>query len=170
MNPFKVLRNILVALQGGGDPRHAAAGFALGAALGLVPKGNLMAAAFLVLFFFFRVDKPVALASALLFTPLGYLADGAAHALGLALLSAGALKPLWTFLYGLPVVPLTKFNNTVVLGNLVIGLALFVPLYLGSLRFVHFYRERWKPVVDQWRVVRWVKGLYFWRVYEEWTA
>lgn len=160
----------MVALQGGGDPRHVAAGFALGAALGLTPKGNLMTAVFLVLFFFLRVDKPVALASALLFTPLGYLVDGPAHGLGLFLLKFSALQPVWTFLYGLPLVPLTKFNNTVVLGNLAIGLILFAPLYLGFVRFVYFYRERYKPLVDQWKVVRWVKGLYFWRLYEEWTS
>ena len=61
MNPFRLLKDLLLALHGGTEPRHLAAGFALGAALGLVPKGNLFAAAFFLLFFVFNVDKGMAL-------------------------------------------------------------------------------------------------------------
>ena len=61
MNPLRLIKDLLLALHGGTEPRHLAAGFALGAALGLVPKGNLFAAAFFLLFFLFNVDKGMAL-------------------------------------------------------------------------------------------------------------
>lgn len=159
MNPLKILSGLIKALQGGGDPRHVAAGLALGAAWGLVPKGNLFSPIFLLLFFFFRVDKAAALASALVFSGVGYLVDAPAHALGLALLTAGGLKPLWTWLYGLPVVPWTKFNNTVVLGNLAIGLILYAPLYAAGKKLVVFYQERWAPIVSRWPLVQAISGL-----------
>src|SRR3569832_982120 len=110
MNPLSTLKSLLLAFLGGGEPRHLAAGFALGAALGLVPKGNLFAAGFFLLFFLFNVNKGMALLSAAGFTALAYLIDPVAHRLGLLLLKAGALHGLWTVLYDLPIVPLTRFN------------------------------------------------------------
>jgi uncharacterized protein (TIGR03546 family) len=137
--------------------------------LGLVPKGNLFAVIFLLFFFLFNVNKGMALISAALFTPVGYLIDGPAHDIGSALLLSPALAGLWTWLYNLPVVPWTKFNNTVVLGNLVVGLVLFAPLYIGFKRFVFYYRARWKPKVDRLPLVRAVQGLHIVQTYKSWT-
>lgn len=160
MNPLSLLAALARTLQGGQDPRHLAAGFALGAAWGLVPKGNLLSVVFLLLFFFFRVDKPVALVTAFLFSLVGWLVDPAAHALGYALLvKAAFLKPLWTALYGLPIVPLTKFNNTVVLGNLVIGLVLFAPLYILGKRAAEAYAATWGKRFSNMPLVKAVTGL-----------
>lgn len=169
MNPLRLLRDLVAALHGGSDPRNLAAGFALGAALGLVPKGNLFSAIFLLLFFVLRVDKGMALLSAAAFTPLGYAIDGPAHRLGLALLQAPALRGLWTTLYDLPIVPLTRFNNSVVLGNLVIGLALFAPLYFAALRLVAAYNASLAPVVEGLYIVKAVKGMRWYQTYRKWT-
>ena len=158
MNPLRLLKNVLLALHGGGDPRHLAAGFALGAMLGLVPKGNLLAASFFLLFFFLRVDKGMAFLSALAFTAVAWAADPLAHRLGWALLTAKPLNGLWAALYDLPVVPLTRFNNTVVLGNLVLGLALLFPLYFGFLRFVAYYDANWKARVEALPMIRAFRG------------
>ncbi len=169
MNPLRLLKDLVASLHGGSDPRHLAAGFALGAALGLIPKGNLFAVVFLLLFFALNVNKGMALMSATFFTPLGYAVDALAHRIGLALLKAPALHGLWTALYDLPVVPLTRFNNTVVLGNLVLGLALFAPLYLLFLRFVSWYNARWAARVEKLRLVQALKGMAWFQAYQEWT-
>lgn len=170
MNPLRLLRDVFLALQGGSDPRHLAAGFALGAALGLVPKGNLFAASFFLLFFFLRADKGMAFFSAALFTPLAYALDGPAHRLGLALLKAPALQGLWTALYDLPIVPLTRFNNTVVLGNLAVSLLLFVPLYLLGLRLAGWYNATARPYLEKTALVRSMKGWYWYQKYREWLG
>lgn len=170
MNPLKILSGLLKALEGGGDPRHAAAGLALGAVWGLVPKGNLFSPIFFLFFFFFRAGKGVALASALVFTSLGYLLDGLAHGLGLALLTAGPLRPLWTWLYGLPLVPLTKFNNTVVLGNLILGLLLFPALYWWGKKAALHYQVHYAPVVARWPIVKALGGLRLVQFYRGLTS
>jgi len=169
MNPLRLLKDVVAALHGGSDPRHLAAGFALGAALGLIPKGNLFAVVFLLLFFALRLNKGLALLAAAFFTPLGYVVDGLAHSIGLALLKAPALAGLWTALYDLPVIPLTRFNNTVVLGNLVLGLALFAPLYFVFLRFVAWYAANLAAKVEKLKVVQWLKGLRLVQLYQEWA-
>jgi uncharacterized protein (TIGR03546 family) len=169
MNPLRLFKDLLASLHGGADPRHLAAGFALGAALGLIPKGNLFAAFFLLLFFALRLNKGMALMSATVFTPIGYAVDGLAHRIGLALLKAPALSGLWTSLYDLPVVPLTRFNNTVVLGNLVLGLALFAPLYFACLRFVAWYNVTWAARIEKLRLVQALKSMWWYQSYQEWT-
>ena len=169
MNPLRLLKDLFAALHGGSDPRPLAAGFALGAAMGLIPKGNLFAVVFLLLFFALRLNKGLALLAATFFTPIGYAVDGLAHRIGLSLLKAPALAGLWTALYDLPVVPLTRFNNTVVLGNLVLGLALFAPLYFFFLRFAAWYAANLAAKVERLKVVQWLKGLWMIRLYQEWT-
>lgn len=170
MNPLRVLKDLVLAFHGGDDPRHWAAGFALGAALGLVPKGNLFAVAFILVFFALRLNKGAALLSATAFTPLGWLVDGPAHGIGLALLKADALRGLWTALYDLPVVPLTRFNNTVVLGNLVLGLVLYVPLYFAGLKFIAWYREHMAAKVEKLKLVQALKGMSLFTTYREWLG
>lgn len=170
MNPLKILGGLVKALTGRSDPRHVAAGFALGAMWGLVPKGNLMSVVFLLLFFFFQVDKGVAALSALLFTSAGYLLDGPAHSAGLALLTFGALKPLWTFLYDTPIIPLTKFNNTVVLGNLAFGALLYAPLYVAAKRGAARYQSTYAPLVAKWPLVKAANSLKIVQLYRSLTA
>ena len=169
MNPLRLLKDLLASLHGGSDPRHLAAGFALGAALGLIPKGNLFALGFVLLFFALRLNKGMALMAATFFTPLGWAFDGPAHRIGLALLKAPALRGLWTSLYDLPIVPLTRFNNTVVLGNLALGLVLYVPLYYGFLRFVAWYNAKWAARVERLRLVQALKGMGWFQMYQEWS-
>lgn len=167
MNPLSLARNLFLSLQGGSEPRHLAAGLALGAALGLVPKGNLLAASFVFLLFFLRVDKGMAFVAAALFTPLAYALDPLAHKLGLALLKAGPLQGLWTALYDLPIVPLTRFNNSVVLGNLALALLLCAPLFYAGLRLAGWYNATVRAALDRAPLIRSMKGWYWYQRYRE---
>jgi uncharacterized protein (TIGR03546 family) len=167
---LRFLKDLISALHGGGDPRHLAAGFALGAALGLVPKSSLLAAVFFLLFFVLRADKGMALLSAGFFTGVGWAVDGLAHRLGWALLKARALQGLWTALYDMPVVPLTRFNNTVVLGSLVLGLVLYVPLYYAFLRGVALYDARLRSRVEALPLIRAFRSMDFFEKYKRWLA
>lgn len=170
LNPLSVAKSLLQAIHGGTEPRHLAAGFALGAALGLVPKGNLFAAAFFLLFFLFNVDKGMAALSAAFFTAVGWGLDGLAHRIGLGLLKAAALRGLWTALYDLPVVPLTRFNNTVVLGNLVLGLILYMPLYHGFLRAYRWYDLNLRARIEATPLMRSFLNWDMARKYHGWYA
>ena len=169
MNPLRLIKDLFASLHGGSDPRHLAAGFALGAALGLIPKGNLFAVVFLLMFFALRLNKGMALMAATFFTPLGYAVDGLAHRIGLALLKAPALHGVWTAFYDLPIVPLTRFNNTVVLGNLILGLVLYAPLYFFFLRFVAWYNARWAARVEKLKLVQALKGMGWYQTYQAWS-
>ena len=63
-----------------------------------------------------------------------FLLDPVFHGLGSALLSSEFLAPLWTWASDTPLLPLTRFNNTVTLGSLTFWAASSVPLFFLSRR------------------------------------
>jgi hypothetical protein len=62
-------------------------------------------------------------------------------------------------------VPLTNFNNTVVLGSLVSALGLFAPTYFGSRWAVRRYRETFGERVKQSGLYRTVTASRLYGIY-----
>ena len=139
---LKLLQSLVKALHSEGTPGQVAAGIALGSVLGLTPLVNLHNLVVAGLILVLNVSVPGAVLGWALTVPLGFALDPAFDAVGRTLLmDTPALVPLWTTLANLPVVPLTNFNNTVVLGSLVCALGLFAPIHFGSRWAVRRYRE-----------------------------
>jgi uncharacterized protein (TIGR03546 family) len=67
----------------------------------------------------------------------------------------GALQGLWTALYNYPPMTLTRFNNTVVMGAMVLGVVGAIVWFPILIWLVDVYRER---------VLGWVQRLWITRV------
>jgi len=162
---LQIVKNFIQILRSGQTPRQIAGGFALGSMIGLMPLLTLQGAFLWLILFILDVNLSAALLSITLFTLISYLFDPIFHAVGYFFLAdMNALHGLWTDLYNAPIAPLTRFNNTVVLGSLLFGLVLFLPVYFGMKRFVLAYRlhlhskiEKWKiyQVISKSTLVRW---------------
>ena len=127
---LKLLQSLIKALHSDGTPGQLAAGLVLGSILGLTPLLSLHNALVFALIIILNVSFPAAMLGWAIATPFGFILDPLFDAVGRAfLLDVTALRPLWTVLENVPVVPLTNFNNTVVLGSLITTLVLLVPLY-----------------------------------------
>jgi uncharacterized protein (TIGR03546 family) len=126
---IKPLRILVESLRDEESPHLLALGLAVGMVVGLVPKDNLTATVLATLLLVLRLHLGAAAASALVFMWMGALLDPVAHRIGLSILTCAPLEPFLAKLFDLPLVPWTNLNNTVVLGNLVIGLALCYPVY-----------------------------------------
>ncbi|GAB6165656.1 hypothetical protein JCM19992_16560 [Thermostilla marina] len=127
------------------SPRQIAAGFVLGMLIGLIPKGNLTAVLLSTALFAFNVNLAAGIASAVVFSWVGVWLDPIAHRLGWSLLTRESLHGTWTWLFNLPGMSWTKLNNTVVLGNLLIGLWGAWPVY----QIVRRLAERLQPMREQ---------------------
>ena len=139
---LKLLQSLVKALHSEGTPGQVAAGIALGSILGLTPLFNLHNLIVAALIFVLNVSVPGAMLGWALFLPLGFALDPLFDAIGRRLLlETPALVPLWTTLADTPVVPLTNFANTVVLGSLLCSLASVVPLFFAFRWGVGRYRE-----------------------------
>ncbi|MFO8049129.1 MAG: TIGR03546 family protein, partial [Desulfosudaceae bacterium] len=101
-----------------------------------------------------RVNLSAFILGWLLFSGIAYLADPIFHAIGYACLTAPALEAFWTSLYNLPLLRLTGFNNSIVLGSLLVSLVLFFPLFLFTNFIIRKYREHLLAWIRKTRLAR----------------
>jgi uncharacterized protein (TIGR03546 family) len=118
-----------------------AAGVCLGFILAMSPLFSLQAVLVIFVIFFFRVQAGAAMASAFFFAFPAYLLDPIFHRAGDFVLSQGSLEPFFAALYNMPIIPFTRFNNTIVMGSGVVAIALFPVLFLLTLFLVNRYRQ-----------------------------
>jgi len=147
MTPLGLLRKLISGLSENTTPGQIAGGVAFGVIIGLVPKANLTAQILLVLLMIFRTNVSVALVTATLVTLITPLTDLAANPLGFAVLQAPALNGMWTKLYNMPVVPWTDFNNTIVMGSLLIGILLFAPVFVAAKKAAVLYDSTYRQKI-----------------------
>ena len=156
---LKLAGKLIKALKSEDSPNQMAWGFALGTFIGLVPLNTLFTLLVLFIIFIFRVNFAAAALAFAFYSLFAYLIDPVFHQIGFFLLvQAGFLKPLWIWLYNLPIAPLTRFNNTIVIGSLFISLILLIPNYLLFRGFVIHYRASWNAKITQWKLVKILKG------------
>lgn len=155
---FKPLRQSVGVLVGHDANWQIAAGAALGAIVGLVPKGNLIAIGLLVVLFSIRVNRSAGLLFIGLFALISPVCDSFTHRLGTQLLNYQPMQPWYAWLYDQPLGPWIGFNNTVVIGSLLVGLYIFYPVYL----LVNLASSRFREPVVAWlkrrRITRWILG------------
>lgn len=163
---LRFVQRLVRALNSDGTPGQVAAGIALGAAFGLTPlmnAHNLVIAAFA---FLLNVSIPGVMLGWVLFVPLGFALDPAFNALGAKLLlDSPSLTPLWTSLYNAPAVPLTNFNNTVVLGSFLVWLLAALPIFFLARFGVARYRATIYARVRESRFYQAVRASKVYSVY-----
>ena len=138
---IKLLRSLAKTLHSDGSPSQLALGIALGAALGLTPIANAHNLIVLLLLAVLNVSFAAGMLAWAAFVPVGFMLDPLFDRVGhLLLLDTPALRPLWTTWDNVPGLALTNFNNTIVLGSVVVWLLLFVPLYFAARFGVMRYR------------------------------
>jgi uncharacterized protein (TIGR03546 family) len=163
---IKMIQSLVGALHSEGTPGQLAAGIALGSILGLTPLVNVHNALVFAAIMLLNVSFAGGMLGWALFVPIGFLLDPLFDWIGHSLLLAPALRGVWTSLYNMPVVPLTNFNNTVVLGSLVFALLFFVPLFLATRWSVARYRATVGERVRQSKFYKAVMASKLYNVYK----
>jgi uncharacterized protein (TIGR03546 family) len=162
---LQIIKSFIQILRSGQTPRQIAGGFALGAIVGLMPFFTLQGLFLWLVIFVLDVNLSATLLAVTLFALVAYIIDPLLHSLGYFLLvDSSSLHAFWISLYNAPIAPLTRFNNTVVLGSFVAGFLLFAPVYFGMHRFVLAYRARLHTRVEQLKIYQIISksGLVKW--------
>ncbi|HKW48104.1 MAG TPA: TIGR03546 family protein [Gemmatimonadaceae bacterium] len=147
---LKFLQSLVKTLHSEGTPTQIGLGVALGAALGLTPIANAHNVLVVLLLAVLNVSFAAGMLAWVLFVPVGFMLDPLFDRVGhWLLIDAVSLRPFWTTWDNTPVLALTNFNNTVVLGSVVVWLLLFIPLWLVSRYAVVRYRATFGERVRQ---------------------
>jgi len=152
---IKLLSDFLKILRAGQAPSQVAGGFALGSIVGLSPTLTLQGLALWLVILVLDVNLSATILAFTLFSLVAYVFDPLFHSLGYFLLvDVEVLNGLWTVLYNAPIAPLTRFNNTVVLGSLVAALLLFYPVFWGMKKFYIAYRDHLHTTIEEWKIYK----------------
>ena len=163
---IKLIQSLVGALHSEGTPGQLALGIALGSILGLTPLMNVHNAIVFAALMLLNVSFAGGMLGWALFVPIGFLLDPLFDWIGHSLLLAPSLRGLWTSMYNMSIVPLTNFNNTIVLGSVVFSLLLLVPLFLATRWAVARYRVTIGERVRQSKFYRTVMASKVYNVYK----
>lgn len=161
---LKQLFGFLKLLNSDTGTNQIAAGIACGFILGMTPSLSLHSLLLFILMLVFRVQIGAAFLSAFFFKFIAYLLDPVFHQVGSVVLEMESLRAVFISLYNMPIIPFTRFNNSLVMGSGVVSFALFPFVFLIGRFTVVKYR---KTVVDRFKETKlwkWIKAtsLYKW--------
>jgi len=165
---LKILTNFIKIMRSGQTPAQIAGGFAFGAILGLSPMLTLQGVLIWLIILMIDINLSAVTLSILLSSLIAFIFDPIFHRLGYFLLvEVDGLRGLWTYLYNAPIAPLTRFNNTVVMGSFVSALVLFVPIYIGMKKFVIVYRSTLGSKVEKLKIYQIISKSWIIRTYQK---
>lgn len=160
------LSKLIKVLRSGESPPLIAAGFTMGFFVGLTPFWTLQNVVVLAVAILTKINLAAVFFSIFVFSFVAYLFDPIFHDLGyVVLVKLQALKGLWISVYNWPLAPYTRFNNTVVMGSLVIALIMAVPTYFVIKYGIIVYRLKWGERIEKSKVVKYVKGSALYNLY-----
>lgn len=131
-----------------------AAGIAAGFVLGMTPGLSLQSLIIFLFILFFRIQAGAAFACAFFFSFIAWLLDPWFDQIGSWALELPNMQGLYTTLYNLPIVPMTRFNNSIFMGSGILSLLLTPVIFVLAKFIVNKYRDL---------VVAKIKGTKFWK-------
>lgn len=161
---LKQLFGFLKLLNSETGHNQIAAGIAAGFILGMTPMLSLQSFLVFLCIFFFRIQAGAAFIAAFFFAFVGWLLDPIFHSVGSMVLELRALQGLFTTMYNVPLLPLTRFNNSIVMGSAVITILLSPTVFFMSRILILKYRATVVAKIKQtkaWKALQ-ATSLYKW--------
>lgn len=153
---LKQLFALIKLLHSEQGTKSIAWGVAMGFILGMTPALSLQTILVFVLLFLFRIQIGAAFLAAFFFKFIAFFLDPVFNPIGAMVLEMSALQGVFTTLYNIPILPLTRFYNTIVMGSGVVAIVLVPFIYFGTKVAVVKYRST---------VVERVKGTKLWKLF-----
>lgn len=167
---LKQIFSFLKLLNSDTGTNQIASGIACGLILGFAPALSLQTLLVIALLFFFRIQIGAATIFAFFFSLVAWILDPVSHQIGTAVLEMESLKPLFTEMYNMPIIPLTRFYNSIVMGSAVLSILLSPFVFLASRILIQKYRELILARLQQtklWKIVKATALYKFYAKYDE---
>ena len=104
------------------------------------------------------------------FSILGFILDPLFQSIGYSVLTMESLQGLWTDLYNTPIIALSMFNNTVVMGSLIVALIALIPMFYLMIWFVKYYRDNLDEKIKKLKIVQLVKTSRIYGFYNKFSG
>lgn len=160
-----LLAKLLKALNSEASPSQISLAFVLGMILGFTPLWSAHNIIIVFLALVLRINLTAFLLAFGVFSGLAYLLDSTFISLGENLLSNKDLLATWKSMYVSDAWRVTKFNNTLVLGSLVVSLILALPAFLLFNVLIRQYREKIFVWVQKSKLMQLLKANKFYGLF-----
>ena len=151
---IKWIIKTIAALNSNNRPGEVAAALTLGTVLAMMPADNITWFAILAVTFFLKINFGAEMVLAAVLKPFAPLFDPVFDFVGYKILTIESLAPIYTKLSSMPVIPFTGFNNTVVIGSLIIMAVLAVPLFFLYKILLKLYRGKIRDRIMSSAIIR----------------
>ncbi len=152
---IKWIINLVLILNSNKKIGEVAGGITFGLMLALIPAGNLIWMSLLLITFFIKINFGAELLFLAIFKLFIHIFDQALDSIGLLVLSISTLENVYIRLFNLPVIPYTRFNNTIVMGGLIAGILLWVPAFFLFKYLVKLYRDKVRNKISNSKPFKW---------------
>lgn len=166
---IKQIINLIRLLHSDTGQNQIASGLAFGIFLGFAPFLSLQTFLVLLIVFIFRVQLGAAFLSAFFFKFIAFLLDPVADVLGRYALESPALRPIWLTMYNVPLLPMTRFNNSIVMGSFLISLILCPLLFFVFKSLIVTYRATVVQKIENTKAWKAFKATKFYGYYEKYN-
>jgi uncharacterized protein TP_0480 len=145
---IKYVTSFFRAINANAHPGDIAHAVALGLFLAILPKNNLTFTFLFFLSIFIRINKGAFFISFILFGFVTPFMDIIINNIGFWAVQLLFLRPIFIALENIPFVALFKLSNTMVLGGIIWGLILYIPVYILTRIIIAKYRKYMQPAVN----------------------
>ena len=156
---LKAIAKLLGAISSNTRPGAIAHAVSCGVLLGFMPKDNLLWYILFIFILFMNIQRGAYALSILLGAALTVFLDSLFDSVGYSILTVESMKPYYASLLDIPFVAFTKFNNTVVMGSFVCGVAAYIPLYVLARLFVWAWRKYLAEKVRKLKIAAVLKNI-----------
>ena len=145
---IKYVTSFFRAINANAHPGDIAHAVALGLFLAILPKNNLTFTFLFFLSIFIRINKGAFFISFILLGFVTPFMDILINNIGFWAVQLSFLRPIFIALENIPFVALFKLSNTMVLGGIIWGLILYIPVYILTRIIIAKYRKYMQPAVN----------------------
>lgn len=145
---IKYVTSFFRAINANAHPGDIAHAVALGLFLAILPKNNLTFTFLFFLSIFIRINKGAFFIAFILFGFVTPFMDVLINNIGFWAVQLSFLRPIFIALENIPFVALFKLSNTMVLGGIIWGLILYIPVYILTRIIIAKYRKYMQPAVN----------------------
>lgn len=160
---------LLKLLNSENGQNQIAAGIAAGFILGMTPAFSLQTLFVIILALLFRIQLGAVIVSSFFFAFIAYILDPLFNIVGESILLNNSLQPLFTSMYNLPILPFTRFNNTIVMGSGVVAMALFPVIFLLSRILIIKYQDQILKRFKNNKYWKLIKATSFYKWYQKYN-
>ena len=166
---LRAVLKLLHVLNSEAAPGQISLALAFALITGFTPLWSLHNLLVLLVVLVLRVNLSAFLLGTAVFSGIAYVLDPVFHRVGLAVLTAQPLEAVWTVLYNSTFWRIERFNNSIVMGSLLVSLALFVPTVLALNWAIRQYRARVLASVKRLRIVQALTATKFAQMYRSYS-